>query len=132
MADDPGTDLHQPIAQRRHRPVFNFGGQRQGAEKVGEVVGQGVKLQPHGVFWASTGFMLRCGKSWHSVSFGLAKVNRTMPGPISSNDPLGNDAAQKPAEKGRRDEPMDDEEKVIANRPDANMPALLTRDVLGG
>jgi hypothetical protein len=27
---------------------------------------------------------------------------------------------------------MDDEEKVLAGRPDANFPALLTRDVLGG
>jgi DUF2934 family protein len=30
------------------------------------------------------------------------------------------------------DEPMDDEEKVLAGRPDANFPALLTRDVHGG
>jgi hypothetical protein len=30
------------------------------------------------------------------------------------------------------DEPMDDEEKVLAGRPDANIPALLTRDVPGG
>jgi hypothetical protein len=30
------------------------------------------------------------------------------------------------------DEPVDDEEKVLAGRPDANMPALLTRDVPGG
>jgi hypothetical protein len=30
------------------------------------------------------------------------------------------------------DEPMDEEEKVLANRPDANMPALLTKDVPGG
>ena len=27
---------------------------------------------------------------------------------------------------------MDDEEKVLAGRPDANMPALLTKDVRGG
>ena len=31
-----------------------------------------------------------------------------------------------------REEPMDDEEKVLAGRLDANMPALLTRDVKGG
>ncbi len=55
-----------------------------------------------------------------------------MPGPYSSNDPRGHDAAKTAAEQGRRDEPMDDEEKVIANRLDANIPALLTRDVLGG
>ena len=27
---------------------------------------------------------------------------------------------------------MDDDEKVVAGRPDANIPALLTRDTLGG
>ncbi len=27
---------------------------------------------------------------------------------------------------------MPDEEKVLSGRPDANMPALLTKDVLGG
>ena len=27
---------------------------------------------------------------------------------------------------------MGDEEKIMANRPDANLPALLTKDVLGG
>jgi len=27
---------------------------------------------------------------------------------------------------------MDEEEKVLAGRPDANMPALLTQDVPGG
>jgi hypothetical protein len=35
-------------------------------------------------------------------------------------------------ERGQRDEPMDDEEKILAGRPDVNMPALLTRDVKGG
>ncbi|HEY6439538.1 MAG TPA: DUF2934 domain-containing protein [Acetobacteraceae bacterium] len=30
------------------------------------------------------------------------------------------------------DEFMDDEEKVLAGHPDANMPALLTKDVHGG
>jgi Protein of unknown function (DUF2934) len=30
------------------------------------------------------------------------------------------------------DEFMDDEEKVLAGRPDANIPALLTKDVRGG
>jgi hypothetical protein len=32
----------------------------------------------------------------------------------------------------RPDEPMSEEEKVLAGKPDANMPALLTKDVLGG
>ena len=30
------------------------------------------------------------------------------------------------------DEPMEDEEKILAGRPDANLPALLTKDVPGG
>jgi hypothetical protein len=30
------------------------------------------------------------------------------------------------------EEPMEDEEKILAGRPDANMPALLTQDVPGG
>ncbi len=30
------------------------------------------------------------------------------------------------------EEAMEEEEKVLAGKPDANMPALLTRDVLGG
>ena len=29
-------------------------------------------------------------------------------------------------------EPMEDEEKILAGRPDANIPALLTKDVRGG
>jgi hypothetical protein len=32
----------------------------------------------------------------------------------------------------RPDQPMEDEEKVLAGKPDANIPALLTKDVLGG
>ena len=32
----------------------------------------------------------------------------------------------------RDDEPLEDEEKVLAGHPDANMPALLTKDVRGG
>jgi hypothetical protein len=35
-------------------------------------------------------------------------------------------------ERERRDELMHDEEKVLAGRLDANMPALLTKDVQGG
>jgi hypothetical protein len=35
-------------------------------------------------------------------------------------------------EPGQDAEFMDDEEKVLAGRPDANMPALLTKDVRGG
>ncbi len=36
------------------------------------------------------------------------------------------------AESGPDDEPMLEEEKVLAGRIDVNMPALLTRDVPGG
>ena len=35
-------------------------------------------------------------------------------------------------EEADRHEFVGEEEKVLANRPDANMPALLTKDVLGG
>jgi hypothetical protein len=34
--------------------------------------------------------------------------------------------------RGGDDEFMQDEEKVLVERPDANMPALLTKDVPGG
>ena len=40
---------------------------------------------------------------------------------------------QRPREERHRDnEPVEEEEKVLAGRPDANMPALLTKDVQGG
>ena len=35
-------------------------------------------------------------------------------------------------EERRRDDEAKEEEKVLAGRPDANMPALLTQDVRGG
>jgi hypothetical protein len=35
-------------------------------------------------------------------------------------------------ERVRDDEHMDDEEKILAGQPDANIPALLTKDVRGG
>jgi hypothetical protein len=34
--------------------------------------------------------------------------------------------------RGRDDESMEDEEKILAGRPDVNFPALLTKDVHGG
>ena len=34
--------------------------------------------------------------------------------------------------RGRDEEPMGDEEKILAGRPDVNFPALLTKDVHGG
>ena len=35
-------------------------------------------------------------------------------------------------ERRRDDEPIEDEEKVLAGHPGANMPALFTKDVPGG
>jgi hypothetical protein len=35
-------------------------------------------------------------------------------------------------ERVRDDEHLDHEEKILAGRPDANIPALLTKDVHGG
>jgi hypothetical protein len=35
-------------------------------------------------------------------------------------------------ERHRDEEPMEDEEKILAGRSDANMAALLTKDVPGG
>jgi Protein of unknown function (DUF2934) len=35
-------------------------------------------------------------------------------------------------ERLRSDEPMEDEEKILAGRPDANIPPLLTKGVHGG
>ena len=35
-------------------------------------------------------------------------------------------------ERGQGDDLLDDEEKVLAGRPDANIPAMLTKDVRGG
>ena len=35
-------------------------------------------------------------------------------------------------ERPAQDDHMEDEEKILAGRPDVNMPALLTKDVQGG
>ena len=48
-ADDPGADLDQLLAQRGQRPLLDLLRQGQRAQEVGEVVGQGVELEPHGV-----------------------------------------------------------------------------------
>ena len=39
MADDPGADLHQPLAQRGQRPLLDFIRQRQRTKEVGQIVG---------------------------------------------------------------------------------------------
>jgi hypothetical protein len=49
VANDLRADLHQPVAQRGHGPVFYFDGQRQGAQEVSEVVAQCMQLKPHGI-----------------------------------------------------------------------------------
>ena len=49
MADHLGTDLYQLLPQRGQRPVLNLLRQSQRPHEVGEIVGQGVKLQPDGV-----------------------------------------------------------------------------------
>ena len=49
MADHLGTDLHQLLPQRGQRPVLDLLRQSQRPHEVGEIVGQGVKLQPDGV-----------------------------------------------------------------------------------
>jgi hypothetical protein len=49
MADDLGPDLHQLFPQRGQRPVLHLLRQGQRPHEVGEIAGQGVKLQPDGV-----------------------------------------------------------------------------------
>ena len=44
-----GADFDQLLAQGRERPLLNLLRQGQRAQEVGEVVGQGVELEPHGV-----------------------------------------------------------------------------------
>ena len=43
------TDLYQLLPQRGQRPVLDLLRQSQRPHEVGEIVGQGVKLQPDGV-----------------------------------------------------------------------------------
>lgn len=53
-------------------------------------------------------------------------------GPAYSLPAGGGDPKNRAGETGRCDEPMEDEEKLLAGRHDVNMPALLTKDVPGG
>ena len=46
MSDNLGPDLHQLVAQRRHRPVLHLLRQSQCPHEVAQIVGQGVKLEP--------------------------------------------------------------------------------------
>lgn len=57
-----------------------------------------------------------------------------MPEPDRSEKPPAGETAATVSNAGAQDEPeaMDEEEKVLAGHADANMPALLTKDVPGG
>ncbi len=55
-----------------------------------------------------------------------------MVSPYSIDGQSTQDPAQAKPQPVRREEAMEDEEKILANRSDANIPALLTRDVMGG
>ena len=60
-----------------------------------------------------------------------------VPEPDRDEKPPARGRASAVRKRGPSDEPtdeeeMDEEEKVLAGRPDANMPALLTQDVPGG
>ena len=55
-----------------------------------------------------------------------------MPDPDRTTKQPARETPNSIGELGRHDEPMDEEEKVLAGRADVNMPGLLTRDVLGG
>ena len=47
MGDQLRADLHEPIADTGQRPVLHLLRKRESAQKVGEVVGKRVKLEPH-------------------------------------------------------------------------------------
>jgi len=49
VPDDLRAHLHQPVTEGCHRPMADLIGQGRFAEEIGEVVGQGIQLQPHGI-----------------------------------------------------------------------------------
>src|SRR5271166_4387148 len=49
MADDLRAYLDQLLPQARKRPIFDRLGRRQRAQEVAEIVGEGMKLEPHSV-----------------------------------------------------------------------------------
>lgn len=49
VAYDLAANLDQPVSQCHQRPLLDGLRQRQGAQKVAQIVGQGMQLQPHGV-----------------------------------------------------------------------------------
>jgi hypothetical protein len=83
----------------------------------------------------------RCGNLHHFVALhhnaALSSPNgfrrsAVMPESDHSENEVAKIAAHVDRKSDRPVQPMDDEEKVLAGKPDANMPALLTKDVLGG
>jgi hypothetical protein len=67
-----------------------------------------------------------------SLAHPTPKWSAMMPEPDRDEKPPARGRASSVRKRGPSDEPMDEEEKVLAGRPDANMPALLTQDVPGG
>ncbi len=55
-----------------------------------------------------------------------------MPTPELDHDRFGRETVYAGGIQDQRESAMDDEEKILAGRTDVNMPALLTRDALGG
>jgi hypothetical protein len=66
------------------------------------------------------------------ASSAFAKGSAMIPEPDRDEKPPARGRSSSVTKRGPSDEPMDEEEKVIAGRPDAIMPALFTQDVLGG
>ena len=62
----------------------------------------------------------------------FANGSAMMPEPDCDERPPARGRASSVRKRGPSDERMDEEEKVLAGRTDANMPALLTQDVPGG
>lgn len=71
----------------------------------------------------------------HEGVLGLPQVyegNTDMPAPNHDEYLPSRKTASVVGKPGEREEPMDDEEKILAGRTDVNLPALLTKDVKGG
>lgn len=71
VSDDTGPDLDQLLPDRRQRPLLHLFGQRQGLHEVGQVVGQGMKLEPNRVVLELA--------AWQPDSFTRANSFKTTP-----------------------------------------------------
>ena len=49
VADDLRADLDEFLLEARQRPIFDRLGRRQRAQEVAEIIGERMKLKPHGV-----------------------------------------------------------------------------------